>query len=126
MRAKARAAVDHFRCNALAGEMLRSVEQQLSLPERSLLLDSPTARWTQTYRMLQRLAELREAVVSALALLVDNVPADLLTGAEWDVVICACELLRPMYEVVAIIYLFIYLRVYLCIYLFIYLFVKRM
>ena len=99
VRTKARAAVDHFRCNAIAGEMLRSVQQQMSLlPERDLLLDAPTSRWTQTYRMLQRLAELREAVVSALALLVDNVP-DLLSSSEWDVVVYACELLRPMYEV---------------------------
>ena len=98
VRAKARAAVEHFRCNGIAGEMLRSVQQQMSLPERDLLLDSPGSRWTQTYRMLQRLAELREAVVSALALLVDNVP-DLLSAPEWDVIVYACELLRPMYEV---------------------------
>jgi len=98
VRSKARAAADHFRCNAIAGEMLRSVQQQMSLPERDLLLDSPGSRWTQTYRMLQRLAELREAVVSALALLVDNVP-ELLSAAEWDVVVYACDLLRPMYEV---------------------------
>ena len=98
VRTKVRAAVDHFRCNAIAGEMLRSVQQQMSLPERELLLDTPGSRWTQTYRMLQRLAELREAVVSALALLVDNVP-ELLSAPEWDVVVFACELLRPMYEV---------------------------
>ena len=100
VRTKARAAVEHFRCREIAGEMLRSVQQQLSLPvERQLVLDTPASRWTQTYRMLQRLAELREAVVSALALLVDNVPMELLTGAEWDVVVHACDLLRPMYEV---------------------------
>ena len=98
VRTKARAAVDHFRCNAIAGEMLRNVQQQMLLPERELLLDSPVSRWTQTYKMLQRLAEMREAVVSALALLVDNVP-ELLSAPEWDVVVYACELLRPMYEV---------------------------
>jgi len=57
------------------------------------------SQWTLTYRMLSRLAELREAVVSALALLVDNVPDGLLSSADWDVVVFACELLRPMYEV---------------------------
>lgn len=98
VRSKVRAAVDHFRCNAIANEMLRSVQQQMSLPERELLLDTPASRWTQTYRMLQRLAEMREAVVSALALLVDNVP-ELLSPPEWEVVVYACELLRPMYEV---------------------------
>jgi len=73
VRAKARAAVDHFRSSGIAAEMLSSVQQQLSLaPDRELVMDSPSSRWTQTYRMLQRLAELREAVVSALALLVDN------------------------------------------------------
>jgi len=40
IRTKARAAVEHFHANVLAGDMLRSVQQQMSLlPDRDLLLD---------------------------------------------------------------------------------------
>lgn len=98
LRAKVRAAINYFQTNSIGSEMLKNVLAQMQLPNRDLIQDSPGSRWTTTFCMFQRLLELREPILSSLALLVETVP-DMLSDVEWEVVSHVCELMRPMFEV---------------------------
>lgn len=96
---RVRSIVDYFQRNADAAATLKNVLQQLLLPERELVLDSPNSRWNATFRMFHRLVEMRESIVSSLALMVEDGPDCLLSDADWDVVARTCDLLKPTYEV---------------------------
>lgn len=96
---RVRAIVDYFRRNADATSTLKNVLQQLLLPDRDLVQDYPSCQWNMTYRMFHRMVEMREPVVSSLALMVEDGPDCLLGDADWDVVSLTCDLLKPTYEV---------------------------
>lgn len=53
-------------------------------------------RWNSTYEMLQRISQIKDALVSTLSL---NRPDLMLTFEEWDVISELVTILKPFYEV---------------------------
>lgn len=65
-------------------------------PQLRLKKDVPT-RWNSTYYMLKRIAEVKDPLISTLALV--NPQLQTLSLEEWEMVKETCEVLQPFEEV---------------------------
>lgn len=74
---------------------MQAAQKQRNLPDLKLKQDVVT-RWNSTYEMLQRISQIKDALVSTLSL---NRPDLMLTFEEWDVISELVTILKPFYEV---------------------------
>ncbi|KAK3854720.1 hypothetical protein Pcinc_038814 [Petrolisthes cinctipes] len=93
---KVKGIVEFFHKSTTATQKLKNTQRQLGLPELRPIQDCIT-RWNSTLHMLKRVLDLREAIISTLALL--NTPIELLYPHEWDIVKEACTVLEPFEQV---------------------------
>ena len=68
MKEKGKSIVAHFHRSTKSHEKLRSIQEQLNLPQLKLIQDVVT-HWNSTYLMLERLNSQHEAVTTKLCLL---------------------------------------------------------
>ncbi|XP_063050592.1 E3 SUMO-protein ligase ZBED1-like [Engraulis encrasicolus] len=88
--------VAHFHKSTVAAEKLRTAQRQMGLAELKLIMDCPT-RWNATLQMLRRFSEMREAIVTTMALVCPHLPT--LSPNEWAGITEACQVLQPFEEV---------------------------
>lgn len=79
MVAASRRIVTHFNHSGLAEQKLKSIQQELNLPNRQLVQDVST-RWNSTYYLMQRLLEQKRAVSLYIT---DHETLNNLTHAQW-------------------------------------------
>lgn len=87
---------EYVRRSTVASAKLREVQQQmrqaLLRPKQDVL-----TRWNSTFYMLERMLQIKEPLVSTLALVNPQLPA--LTLVEWETLKEACDILKPFEEV---------------------------
>ncbi len=93
---KVKAIAEYMRRSTAASAKLREVQLQMGHEQLRLKQDVAT-RWNSTYYMLKRVTELKEPLVSTLALVNPQLPA--LPLGEWETVKEACNILQPFEEV---------------------------
>ena len=97
VRDKVSRVVKLTRQSTVAKEKLDRIQQSLGKSPKKLIQDCPT-RWNSLYEMLQRFAELKEAV--SLLLIEPGMDKDVgtLSSTDWEVIKLAIKLLGPCYE----------------------------
>lgn len=87
---------EYVRRSTVASAKLREVQQQM---KKDLLRPKQdvSTRWNSTFYMLERFLEIKEPLVSTLALVNPQLPA--LTLVEWTIIKEACNILKPFEEV---------------------------
>ena len=95
LQAKCKAIVSHFHRSTKSSEKLRSVQEQLKMPQLKLIQDIVT-RWNSTYLMLERIASQHEAITTTLCLL--DKPQMCLSTDEKDVILQSLTLLQPFLQ----------------------------
>jgi len=93
---KIKAIVEHFKRSSYAQEKLISIQKQMDFPQLKLKQDVVT-RWNSTYNMMKRFLQIKEALISTLALL--QIDIDQLTPREWIVVEKSVEVLEIFSDV---------------------------
>lgn len=93
---KVKAITEYTRRSTVASAKLRETQQQMGQPQLRLKQDVPT-RWNSTYYMLKRIAEVKDPLISTLALV--NPQLQTLSLEEWEMVKETCEVLQPFEEV---------------------------
>lgn len=93
---KVKAIIEYTRRSTVASAKLRETQQQMGQPQLRLKQDVPT-RWNSTYYMLKRIAEVKDPLISTLALV--NPQLQTLSLEEWEMVKETCEVLQPFEEV---------------------------
>jgi zinc finger BED domain-containing protein 1 (E3 SUMO-protein ligase ZBED1) len=88
---KVKSIVEYFKRNAHALSKLQSIQEQMKSPKLKLKQDVIT-RWNSTYDMLNRILQIKDSIVSTIAVLQCDVP--LLTGQEWYVIEKSVEILK--------------------------------
>ena len=68
LREKCKSIVSHFHKSTKSSEKLRSVQQQLHIPELKLIQDVVT-RWNSSYLMFERIVSQHEAITTTLCYL---------------------------------------------------------
>lgn len=96
IHAKSKSIVEHFKRSPQAASKLKAIEKQMGFPELSVKQDMPV-RWNSTFEMFDRLLKIREPLMSTLAIL--SYDKHHLTVEDWNVISCACRILKPFYEV---------------------------
>ncbi|KAK1904300.1 Zinc finger BED domain containing protein 1 [Dissostichus eleginoides] len=81
--------------STVASAKLREMQLQMGQVQLRMKQDVAT-RWNSTYYMLQRVIEIKEPLVSTLALINPLLPA--LTPEEWDITKEVCDILKPFEE----------------------------
>ena len=95
LQIKCKDIVSHFHRSTKSSEKLRSVQEQLKMPQLKLVQDVVT-RWNSTYLMLERIASQHEAITTTLCLL-DKTQMCLSTD-EKDVILQSLTLLQPFLQ----------------------------
>ena len=67
LQQKSKEIVSHFHRSVKYSDKLRSVQEQLSLPQHKLIQDVQT-RWNSTYNMFERIVLQHDAVTTTLCL----------------------------------------------------------
>ncbi|XP_072400683.1 E3 SUMO-protein ligase ZBED1-like [Diabrotica undecimpunctata] len=80
---KCRALVNHFKHSSLAYDKLRSVQEQMGLPNLKVKQEVVT-RWNSCFHMLQRLLEIKNPLCVAVANL--SKPPEFLNADDWEVI----------------------------------------
>ncbi|CAG9829737.1 unnamed protein product [Diabrotica balteata] len=80
---KCRALVNHFKHSSLACDKLRSVQEQMGLPNLKVKQEVVT-RWNSCFHMLQRLLEIKNPLCVAVANL--SKPPEFLNADDWEVI----------------------------------------
>ncbi|KAL4141993.1 hypothetical protein QTP88_004525 [Uroleucon formosanum] len=93
---KVKTIVEHFKRSSHAQSKLQAMQQQMGLPPLKLKQDVIT-RWNSTHDMFKRIVEIKDAVVSTLAILQCDV--EQLTVVEWQIVECSTNILQIFAEV---------------------------
>ncbi|XP_065684334.1 zinc finger BED domain-containing protein 4-like [Hydra vulgaris] len=96
--ATARRIVTDFNHSCIAQEKLKSIRQELKLPEHQLTQDVST-RWNSTYYLLERLLEQKRAVSLYIT---DHDSLNNLTPAQWVLMEQCIKLLKPFEEITKI------------------------
>lgn len=98
MIAAARRIVTHFNHSGLAEQKLKSIQEELNLPNHQLVQDVST-RWNSTYYLMERLLE-QKRVVSLY--ITDHETLINLTHAQWELLEQCIKLLKPFEEITKI------------------------
>ena len=93
MIARSKRVVTHFNHSALACDRLSKIQEDLNLPKKKLIQDVPT-RWNSTFYLLQRLLEMKNAIVLYATEHDIQVP----TTNEWRLMENVICLLQPFEE----------------------------
>lgn len=93
---KVKSIVEHFKRSSYALSKLQATQQQMGLPLLKLIQDIIT-RWNSTYDMFKRIIQIKDAIISTMALHVCDVEP--LTPTEWLVVECSAKILQIFTEV---------------------------
>ncbi|XP_040582127.1 zinc finger BED domain-containing protein 4-like [Lepeophtheirus salmonis] len=93
---KVRVIVEFFRRSTAATNMLKSIQQQMGMPDLNLKQDCATT-WNSTFYMLKRILESKDAVMSTLCVI--NAPIAPLSQEKWEVVRETCTVLEPFEQV---------------------------
>ncbi|XP_018395627.1 PREDICTED: zinc finger BED domain-containing protein 4-like, partial [Cyphomyrmex costatus] len=88
---KVKSIVEYFKRSSYALSKLQSMQEQMKLPKLKLKQDVIT-RWNSTYDMLNRILQIKDSVVSTIAVLQCDVP--LLTSQEWNIIEKSVEILK--------------------------------
>lgn len=95
-QAKVKSIVEYFKRSSHAAERLRQMQKQMECPEVVLKQDVVT-RWNSTYEMFSRVLQVKEPLVSTLALL--NPQLLTLSEHDWKVLQGACDILRYFQDI---------------------------
>ena len=95
LQVKCKSIVSHFHRSTKSSEKLRTVQEQLGMPQLKLIQDVVT-RWNSTYLMFERIASQHEAITTTLCLL-DKAQMCLSTD-EKEFILKAIALLRPFLQ----------------------------
>ncbi|CAL9696627.1 unnamed protein product [Knipowitschia caucasica] len=93
---KVKSITEFTRRSTVATAKLREMQQQMGQPQLILKQDVAT-RWNSTYYMLKRITEVKEPLISTLALI--NPQLQVLSQADWEIIKEACDVLQPFEEV---------------------------
>lgn len=96
--AAARRIVTHFNHSGLAEQKLKSIQEELNLPNHQLVQDVST-RWNSTYYLMERLLEQKRAVSLYIT---DHETLNNLTHAQWELMEQCIKLLKPFEEITKI------------------------
>ncbi|CAG5034776.1 unnamed protein product [Parnassius apollo] len=94
----ARRIVTHFNHSDLAEQKLKSIQQELNLPNHQLVQDVST-RWNSTYYLMERLLEQKRADSLYIT---DRETLINLTHAQWELLEQCIKLLKPFEEITKI------------------------
>lgn len=92
---KVKAVVQFFKKSSQAKSKLTDMQKNMNLPQLKLKQDCPT-RWNSTYDMLRRVFEIKDSLISTLALLRPDLS---LSPHDWDVIESAVQILKVFYDV---------------------------
>lgn len=98
MIATARRIVTHFNHSGLAEQKLKSIQQELNLPNHQLVQDVST-RWNSTYYLMERLLEQKRA---GSLYITDHETLLNLMHAQWELLEQCIKLLKPFEEITKI------------------------
>ncbi|XP_054744485.1 zinc finger BED domain-containing protein 4-like [Anastrepha obliqua] len=98
MIAATRRIVTHFNHSGLAEQKLKSIQQELNLPNHQLVQDVRT-RWNSTYYLMERLLEQKRAISLYIT---DHENLINLTHAQWELLEQCIKLLKPFEEITKI------------------------
>lgn len=93
--AKVKNIVEYFNRSTQGKKKLNATQQQMNLPILKLKQDVQT-RWNSTFDMLQRIVQIKEAVISTVALLRSDLT---LSETDWAIIEGVLPLLGPFYEI---------------------------
>lgn len=96
IREKVKSIVDFFRRSPQATEKLKQMQKQLGAPELKIKQDVVT-RWNSTYDMFQRILDIKEALMSVIAINYPNI--DNLTSDDISNLEKCCEILKIFKDV---------------------------
>ncbi|XP_053622506.1 zinc finger BED domain-containing protein 4-like [Plodia interpunctella] len=98
MIAAARRIVTHFNHSGLAEQKLKSIQQELNLPNHQLVQDV-TTRWNSTYYLMELLLEQKRAVSLYIT---DHETLINVMHAQWELLEQCIKLLKPFEEITKI------------------------
>jgi zinc finger BED domain-containing protein 1 (E3 SUMO-protein ligase ZBED1) len=94
---KVKSIVEYFNRSTYAEKKLKETQQQMHLPALKLKQDVVT-RWNSTHEMFKRILQIKDAVISTMAILQCD-PDEQLTAAEWQILECSSNILQIFSEV---------------------------
>lgn len=95
LQSKVKAIVESFKRSAYATAKLKSLQKQMKYPELKLKQDVST-RWNSTYDMFERILEIKEPLLSTLAVTGSGLS---LHPRELEVIEFYCKLLKPFKDI---------------------------
>lgn len=96
IRQKVKLIVDFFRRSSQAAEKLKQMQKQLELPQLKIKQDVVT-RWNSTYDMFRRILDIKEPLMSVIAVHYQNI--DNLTNSDINILEKCCEVLKVFKDV---------------------------
>lgn len=93
---KVKAIVEYFHRSTVASEKLRATQKQMGQEPLRLKQDVAT-RWNSTYYMLKRFTEVKNPIMSTMALI--NLSLPTLLPEEWEISREILEMIKPFEEV---------------------------
>lgn len=93
---KVKEVVEYFKRSPQASEKLRVVEKQMGFPELNVKQDMPI-RWNSTYEMFQRILEIKDPLISTMAIV--NFEKSCLSPEDFQIIEYSCRILKCFYEV---------------------------
>lgn len=96
IKTKAKSTVEYFKKSTQAYNKFHNMQKQMNCKELNLKQEVPT-RWNSSLYMFERLLEVKEPLISTLAL--TNPQLNNITEVEWNVISEACEVLRLFEEI---------------------------
>ena len=93
--------VEYFHRSTVASDKLKATQKQMGQEQLRFKQDVAT-RWNSTFYMLKRLIEVKDPVISTLALI--NAPLSTLSTEEWGIARETVDIIKPFEEVTVEIY----------------------
>ncbi|XP_028296828.1 zinc finger BED domain-containing protein 4-like [Gouania willdenowi] len=93
---KIKAVVEYFHRSTVASDKLKATQQQMGQEQLRLKQDVVT-RWNSTFYMVKRFIDVKDPVISTLALI--NAPLSTLSTEEWEIAQETADILKPFEEV---------------------------
>ncbi|KAJ2940835.1 hypothetical protein O0L34_g10088 [Tuta absoluta] len=92
---KVKQVVEYFKRSSQAQTKLKEIIKQLNVPDLKLKQEVQT-RWNSTYDMLKRIADIKDAVVTTLALIRSDKAS---SSEDWQIIDEAIPILKIFYDV---------------------------